>query len=411
MNLPRVGNSTRPWKALAVALITGATVIVTAWVTQAAPTNLFADSQVGEMQDIVSQNRDIFGGLAGDPLTNIVTIYIAPSADSTKRDTAIGRLSAIGTPTDAKFGSSEKHWSVRYVVAGPSLAVLDTANQRISSALPWRTDVGADLVSWGIDPSRHAVVVGVEAVTTALISETKTTFGDSVVITQRERPVRDASRLLDVTPYWAGDRTALSGNRYSECTAGFAAYDPNAGNHQGVLGMGHCYSSGTTVLQGYYDSNGSLHQSGNMGKVTRYSFSNNTVDAEFLDATTLGTTVQDWVYTTSTNGLQVRTTGTSYSGLRVCTDGSFTGQNCNGVVQSTEQCVYIYPYTTCHLTLATASSQLCQGGDSGGPVYTAYGTGLEAYGLIESSIPDGTQCYYSEIHDVVSALNVVVMAG
>jgi len=368
----------------------------------------FSDLQVGEMQAIVNGHRNAFAGLAGDPVSHIVTIYLAQSADSQTRSTGMQALNFVGSAGDLELQSSPKVWTIDYVVGGNSLATLDGVLERVASAEPWRTDVGEDIVSWGIDSRQHVVRVGLERIRPSVAAEAQQVFGDTVVLTRQDRPIRQNSRLLDSLPYWGGDRVALSSGPLTQCTVAFVVQQGSTGS-RGMLGAGHCYANGTNVYQGYYDSNNSFHNSGYMGKVTVWQFSNNTVDAEFENATTLGRTVQDHVYVTSGSSKVVLTSGTSFVGLTsVCFDGSFTGEKCIGTIQQADICVYIYPYTTCHMTEATASSRLSQGGDSGGPVYKNYGTGLAAYGHIVANNGQGTDGWYSELNPTLTALGLLL---
>lgn len=191
------------------------------------------------------------------------------------------------------------------------------------------------------------------------------------------------------------------------CTAGFEA----ANGDVGMLAAGHCYTMGEVVPQGYCNPVPFCHDSGNMGKVTIRSQGDYQLDAEFLDATTIGTSLQARVYTSMTNNRNVYTWGWSWVGETVCYDGSVTGENCTGYVSAIEQTIYDGTYHDTHVTKTTSSSQLCWNGDSGGPVYTYGSSGLIAYGLIEARNQDGTTCWYTELGDVLYVLNVSLVTS
>jgi hypothetical protein len=259
------------------------------------------------------------------------------------------------------------------------------------------------------------LVIGVDRITTILLSDAQSAFDGLGQLVQEERPVLH-SRLLDSLPYYGSDRVSTGG---TSCTVGFEVYQQiSPGNfHYGMLTAGHCWSAGTVVAQGYYDNNGTLHSSGNMGKVTVRSWGNNVVDAEFLDGTVIGTRVTDLVWigpNPPTQALHVHSSGTSVFGLQVCFDGSFTAENCQGDVDATDVCVQFQGgYNECHLDRAFSlnGSSLAGGGDSGGPVETHDSTGgLVVYGTDTGG--NGTsQEYYSDIGFELNALNVGLIGG
>jgi hypothetical protein len=371
-------------------------------VVAAAPS--FADVQIGEMQDVVSHHRDVFGGLAGDSRTHLVTIYVAPSANPSRLSLALAAVSVVGTPADPKQGAKPKRWSVKYATAGPSLAALDAVAQKVSSAQPWRTNVGDKLVSWGIDPARHVVVIGVETISPSIASDASSAFANLAVLEVVERP-RNLDRYLDGQPYWGGVRLTEG---YKNCTAGFVAFDPAGG--KGMLTAGHCWDMNVTVNQGYRDSGG-IHITGPMGKVTRRSWGDNLADAEFLNADIVGTSLYPKVYYGCCLNYNVTDSGTSFIGMTVCFDGAFTLDNCSGIVQAIDQCVYIAPYTSCSQTRAvsTNGTRMCDYGDSGGPTYVPNALGATAYGLIKAGNLAGTNCYYSELLPAMNGLGVALV--
>jgi hypothetical protein len=147
-----------------------------------------------------------------------------------------------------------------------------------------------------------------------------------------------------------------------------------------------------------------------MGKVTRVSFGNGLADAEFMDAAAVGTSVSDFVWrgpNPPTGVTKPSGTGTSFIGLTVCFDGSFTGENCHAVVQALDQQVIVNGVTDYHTEKVTSNngSVLGQKGDSGGPVFADDGFGgLTAYGNITAGT--GTTEWYTDITYELNALNV-----
>ena len=231
----------------------------------AAGPQTFSDAQIGEMQDVVSRNGNAFGGLVADQSTHIVTIYLAPSLSQAHRSSRLADLGTVGSTADPLVSAAPKRWSLRIATSGPSLAVLDGVVSRVKSNQRWRENLGDNLISFGVDPSLHAVVVGVETITAKVIADARSAFGNLVVVKKVERQTR-LSRLLDAKPYWGGDRLVL----YPEqCTAGFVAIDTRNGD-RGMLSAGHCFYAGATVKQGYIDSGGLPIQQAIWARSLRY---------------------------------------------------------------------------------------------------------------------------------------------
>ena len=87
------------------------------------------------------------------------------------------------------------------------------------------------------------------------------------------------------------------------------------------------------------------------------------------------------------------------AGNAICTDGYVTGQNCTGVIQQTDVCVWYSDGTfLCGLDYANSSngSNMTQHGDSGGPVYHGDGNG----GVIADGIISGNSNYGNPNPDV-----------
>ena len=383
----------------------------------AAASTLYADAQISEMQDVVSAHPAVFGGLAGDPNTNLVTIYMT-SKGALDASTAVSDLAVVGTQADPKLQFEPKQWRVRVIHEGRSLAELESVRQQLTTQEPWRSALAPTLARSYIDPVTHSVVLGLTEITPNA-SAVALQFGSLVRITQSQR-TNNLSRGIDTPPFWGGDGL-LDGA--VACTDAFEAYKYIGGAlHYGVLTAGHCYPTmGERVWNGYIDSNGGVHNGSNIGYLAARSYSNYNPDAEFLDSTAIGASLQDYEYTSwGGGGRQVKSSGTSFVGLGVCFDGEptayYTGSdNCSGVVLAINQCGYnndgIY---VCDQTQANSNTGtvMCRQGDSGGPVYNRSGN-LVAYGII-AGIPTGNNgsiCVYSEVNSSLSALGAGLIAG
>lgn len=138
----------------------------------------FNDREISAMQQIVDSYRDVFGGLWGDPTSHVVTISVAGGADATRTAAARAAIAAVPSEPDAQLGT----WRVGYITAGPSLAQLDGVQANVLSAQPWKSIVGRHMVSWGIAPEHHAVIVGVDQITPAISAEALREFDDNVIL-------------------------------------------------------------------------------------------------------------------------------------------------------------------------------------------------------------------------------------
>lgn len=146
----------------------------------------YDDLQIGEMQKVVDRYRQVFGGLVGDPTSKVVTVYVAPTADPASVAQAKATLLLAGAAPGFQY---PKPWRLGFAVAGPSLATLDVVLNRVQVAQPWRKDVGANLMGWGIDQARHRVVIGVLEITPTLSADADAAFANLAVLETSEPAV------------------------------------------------------------------------------------------------------------------------------------------------------------------------------------------------------------------------------
>jgi hypothetical protein len=152
-----------------------------------AGTDVYADSQVGEMQEIVTAHASAFGGLWGDPATHVVTIYIPAKADYQTARAARDQILAIRPWISTN--PVQNPWRVGFITEGPSLAELEVVQSKLTTAQPWVTDIGDHVVSWGIDATHHAVTVGVDVITPTVSHDALTQFGALVILQTSERGI------------------------------------------------------------------------------------------------------------------------------------------------------------------------------------------------------------------------------
>jgi hypothetical protein len=325
-----------------------------------------------------------------------------------RRAVAMTRLDAIGTTADPEIGSVPKPWRVR-LATGLSLATLQAVAAKVITVQPWARDAGDNLIEWYVDPRIQKVVIGLERITPILRADAREAFGNLAVLTVAQ-PATPMDRLIDYQPYYGSDRVISGG---LTCTAGF---EVTTGAHNGMLTAGHCWGLGTIAQQGYYDSGGHPHTSGNMGKVTARSYGDYLPDVELLDSTAVGTSVSPLIWTgpqTNPRAYAVHGQGSSFIGASVCFDGSVSSENCSAIVDNLDVCLRYYqgPYV-CHLdrTYSFNGSQLTQLGDSGGPIESSDGHGgLLVYGTIAAS--GGGYFYYADIAYELSQAGVSLVTG
>jgi|SRR5579859_855616 len=364
----------------------------------------FSVAQIGQMQRVVSSYPDVFGGLAGNPNTHLVIISVSTTANARRRPIALSAIATIESqgrqPT-----AMPTSWTVQIVVRGPSQSTLNALMQRVTQQEPWRSIFGPHLTGFGTDPMNLDVVIGVDETTSKMTSAVEA-FGAEVVVTTMPRIYPWDGRILDSQPYYGGDRLVTSDG--TQCTGGVEVFRGGVG-HYGMITAGHCWGNGTIVYQGYW-SNG-MHTSGKMGQVTESYAGSGYADGAFIDSTDTGTSLLPTVWTSNNNTAAVTNWDTNWVGESICTDGSFTYQNCTGVVDKTNFCIVIGVLYDCHLEEAYSSNgtNLGQQGDSGGPVYHYSGSGVWVTGFITGgpSSPS-TTAWYTDYSALASELGVIV---
>ena len=386
-----------------------------------------SDQQASELQVIVNQYEDVFGGLWGDPQTGLLTVQIAAAANTARQSEALGLMSTVGTGTDPDILTNPKRWMLKFSVGGQALATLKAVARAVPTTEPWRSTVADRLVSWYVDPKLGQVVIAFSELDPVLTDATHARFGSRVAIVRAQPAEPLYDRLSDGQAYSGSDRIAYSDG--FECTAGFKVYKPISPGvfHYGMLTAGHCWAVNTVVKQGYYRTGTGcplqLITTGNMGKVTIRSYGNNLVDAEFLDGTATSTATYPNMWygpqtskhgcpsTSGERGL-VNVTGSraSFAGAHVCFNGSMTGEDCNGTVAVTDVCKQYSqgPYV-CHLDMVNGNGHvLAVEGDSGGPIESSngLGTGVVIWGTVAAKETDNSYFYYSDWGFESNALGV-----
>jgi hypothetical protein len=156
-----------------------------------------------------------------------------------------------------------------------------------------------------------------------------------------------------------------------------------------------------------------MHASGKMGLVTEGYAGSGNADGAFIDSTDTGTSLLPTVWTSNNSTAAVINWDANWVGKSICTDGSFTYQNCTGVVDKNNFCIVVGSVLyDCHLVEAYSSngSTLGQQGDSGGPVYDYSGSGVKVAGFITGG-PCTNTCstaWYTDYSALASELGVII---
>lgn len=250
--------------------------------------------------------------------------------------------------------------------------------QKTATDRDWNADADKYSLATGYDPASDKVVVYTDAPESVTGSLTAKYPGDVEV--KQARLESQRSRFDDAQPFWGGD--ALVGTQSGMslmCTNGFAVTDRNTG-HDYMTTAGHCYGNLTHVYS--RRANGTF---GNwVGQVQRRDQS---IDTELIGGNT-DRPYDSYLYTggTATSGSAMFVHGTQYPdmGTRVCVSGSVSLNHCGHKIVNNAfsicysggiNCIkngkgFLYDRGGTNPP-AYDNGELTQGGDSGGPIYTA----------------------------------------
>lgn len=396
-----------------------------------------------------------YGGLYLDDASMTVYVDLAATASS---QAAAGLEHEVASQAAAARMATARAAGRRLALATRvvrySQRQLDVTMKQIPTRQPWAALIRPLLVSWGPDPRSDTVQVGLTSLSHQAEASAAAAFGGRVSLVRQHRAsfsrprvaqvgrlvhvsrsklakiemmagrarksghvgiAPQPSRLLDTTPYFGGDRIGnvlpQSGGSYvvKECTAGFMWTSP------AMSSVGHCGSgTGTLWYQGYVDASSIpnvFYYTGAMGTQYSTQWGNGRPDFSLMN----GTPYDPWVYSGLTTANPVDGWFTPYVGqLDVCTDGSFTGENCSGEVAAVSRCFTYRPsgVYVCNQDIVASvnGSTLAVGGDSGGPVYFYDGNNFDGYPTVSASgaisgIIVPSQITMTDINVAISAMN------
>jgi hypothetical protein len=288
-----------------------------------------------------------------------------------------------------------------------SFADLEALTMRLASAQASLNNSGIAIVSWGPDPASNTVLVGLSNYTASAADVLKSIYGAALLTVEASSgslPTPAANRYYDTPYFYNGDRVWFDNNPTgTHCTEGFAFTGNRSGNTFNTT-AGHC--GGVDVYTNYTDkyfmgtvSTNYLHTTGGV------------YDIESFPCQCFWPTWYEGPSIGMNNGYARTLVGQCACGVGqyVTMDGASTGEATGNYVSRVDFCQKFNDgLTRCHLNYASNPNGhvICQGGDSGGPVYQRESdvTYVLATGLIVG-YNTTSDCYYHDIADVLSEVN------
>ncbi|GAA2055693.1 hypothetical protein GCM10009839_75610 [Catenulispora yoronensis] len=364
---------------------------------------------------------DVYGNLAIDAGSDLVTVYLTDPAQAKRVLTA---ARAVDPAIDGGL--------IRFLPAAATHAALDAAARRVvaladAGQLPVHVDlVGPAADASGLELDVDDTVAARSALTATATTATTTTTATSLAASLGVPLVYKPGHALQVkswadvkwhdsTPFIGGDAITGSGSGHG-CTAGLPAVRKSDG-HPIMITAAHCYGVGTAVYTragtaGDY-SNG---LKGNyVGTVTARV---QEWDAETIDGANNNADESD-----TTGWLPLTSFAYSYNGDYVCHDGQrsfFMGHPTPCNIKVSNQDMYCGPSTGCPGLSYTARGVWgnavnngwgAAGGDSGATIFAVGSGGVrQARGLLSDGTPgDGTPgVFWTEATDIFNAFGLTL---
>ena len=307
----------------------------------------------------------------------------------------------------------KKSYSFVRVIHGWSQ--LEKLTARIAADTKWQRDHKIQLAQWGPDSANGRVIITLQRYTSLAAREIVSRYGAGWVTVSTNSmsrlPQRFSDRFNDTMPWYGGDNLYFGSEQPRiSCSSGFAYSGNNTGNTY-VFTAGHCATSGTKV----YTHLGDKYSYGTIGQRI---FVDGGLDIASMAEYPAGASPIVWTGPTPTGGeYHSDVDGIVFPGdgeNDIVFDGAKSGQ-VKGVTQDwSDRCVKFGDgITTCHLDKAHKYAiNVCQGGDSGGPVYTftdSSKTDVAAAGIIVGGTGSNDVCYYQAIFNAEQGVNGSVL--
>jgi hypothetical protein len=275
---------------------------------------------------------------------------------------------------------------------------------------------GIKIVEWGPDPVSNRVVVTLQNYSSAAARELISRYGDSWVrVRQTHQEVQfmaASGRFADGLPFYGGDGIwfghAAPPSYKFRCSTGLS-FIGNKSGKTFSLTAGHCIaaSGGEAV----YTKNSDPVQ---MGSVSKEYF-----PVDRLDIMSISGEFDGKVWNGAGTTYFINGTATNAVGLAVTADGAKSDEQNDLNVTAVDQTICLVPSqgSPCYDVdgIAKASkinTNVCQNGDSGGPVFVREGGSgtADAAGIISGYTVIGGQpqydlCVYTQIGAILSEVN------
>lgn len=382
--------SGRDWYFYATIPVLGAAAAPQGMAAQAAsPINTTPDGSAN-VQDFAESGD--FAGVSFD-LEKKSALFRVTNTPALQSDeiAAAALVETIGW--NAKFELVERMWSQLQIVFDgiPASSTFSAVAQDVLSQR-------------SIDPVSNTVQIGLDTPSALAEEVAQKLWGDAVSFVSVPRGAQVATRLSDSSPWYEGDRLTMANN--NGCTGGF---EISISSTHRMLTAGHCDTTGTVY-------NGSTV----IGSVVGGEFTNNGWDTVIVSGSFTPKVFTGGISSTTTHAV----TGSYLPAVGeggMCADGSYTAENCNGVVIVNNRNIchtYTDGFTTCHLgeisTSSSGGSSPVQPGDSGGPIYRKnekVAGDLLAVGIINGATSDGQYVWYTPIGDLLSYWGATIITG
>lgn len=343
---------------------------------------------IQKIQDTVGRHPGAYAGLSahGD---RRITIHLAKGQQAPAGEIGAARRAAAAVGIAVSVDRQNN-----------SFAALTALANSIPKARPFAA-LGRNLSTWGVDPATNSVEVGVVHLTPRIAATMRALYGGKVTLVQRPRATPVLGRFADTAPYWGGDRIRDPADT-AECSSGFTM--TNLYGVRFVITAGHCYPSGETV---------DTPSGAGMGTVDYRRYGSGNLDNELIG----GSTYQGFIYTGDINSHAaeiVHSAANSCYQCQVYFDGSVTGQSLATIVSPGPYCeIATDGQQSCGLIEAVSAggNDICNFGDSGGPVYAYDGHGgVTAVGIIHGRYgPE--DCNFTEVPAILSYWQSTISSG
>ena len=316
--------------------------------------------ELARLAELAAQAPDDFAGVTIDPATGGVTVrYPSGRGQRVAWDRVAGTAAATPAPAQGGTRVGARERPVTFVESKYSLRELTAVEGRITADRSWLPDADRILTRWGVDQATNTVTVGLSEITPEAVEAAEQTFGDRVRLVVERRAHR-TSRRNDAPPYSGGN--AAFSEAGEGCSTAFAVERTDGSGARGLLTAAHCFAgNGEAVTDFDFRPMGTIasHEKVNFG---------------FDRAVVTGGSYRPEVFVgpamTSNEREPVIRAVPIVQGMRICTSGPVTGEQCSGVVTFDNDC-YVFQggEVTCNVSgVFSPTTRLANFGDSGGPL-------------------------------------------